>query len=323
MRFFVRRAILAVLVVAVGCASEGEQAGGETEQAGKRGDAEAGADHGGDAGATAGHGGDAGATAGHGGDAGGAESEAGSAGAEWSEVGARCEDVSACGDGLSCFSVTAADFDGVGPAGGFCSLGCADDEDCKSAKTGANCVELVPGVKASSVCTTSCALGDKGACGGRDDLACWPVEEGKRACLPLCSDDSQCPSGAVCDASIGLCSSWVVGGGLELGARCDPAEAEPCGNGFCLELGDGAGICTAYCRRGTFPQCGGDPEEATCGWVFRGDEAAGSADMGMCTLACSCDDDCAVGLHCEQHPDREELERPGICVVGVEAGIDC
>jgi len=252
----------------------------------------------------------------------GASVEAGGTGGEEpvETLGFSCETEGACADDQLCLTHETAFLDGEGPAGGLCSVTCETDEDCGEE---AHCVELLWGEPESSVCVPRCTLGDDTSCGGREELACWPLgDQESRACLPLCNDDQQCPAGTVCDGESGLCSEWAEGGGLPVGSPCNPLETDSCADGFCLELELG-GVCTAYCRRGTFPQCGGMGEAAVCGWVFPGDEAAGQADVGLCAPTCACDDDCPPLLSCALHSDREEMARPGLCVVGARPGVEC
>jgi hypothetical protein len=185
---------------------------------------------------------------------------------------------------------------------------------------------LIPSVADSTICMPGCRLGDDAACGGRDEVACWalsdsPTDGTGRVCLPLCNSDEQCPAGTVCDGLTNLCSTWATAGGLSLGAECDAAAANTCENGFCMDLG-GAGVCTSYCRRGSFPQCGGDGADAICGWVFVGDEAAGLADAGMCAETCACNADCTSGSYCGLHPDRAGMAKLGICTIGSATGIE-
>lgn len=245
-------------------------------------------------------------------------------------LGRRCSESVACEAPLVCFAATGTTFSDEGPAGGFCTQKCASDADCASLKEdGATdvprCVALVPSLPDSTVCMPGCHLGDKAACGGRPEVACWALDSSPndgtgRACVPLCNNDEQCPSGTLCDGATNLCSPLATGGGLDSGETCDPTIANPCKNGFCYEF-EGGAVCTSYCRRGTFPQCGGIGEDATCGWVFSGDEKAGPVDAGMCAETCACNRDCAAGSYCALHEDRTGLKKPGICTIGEGAGV--
>ena len=125
-----------------------------------------------------------------------------------------------------------------------------------------------------------------------------------------------------------LCSSMAQGGGDSLGSSCDPSPtaANTCADGMCLDLGQSmGGVCSAYCRRGTFPQCGSDSTHGICGWVTEGDEAAGAADVGLCSLRCRCDADCKVAaLRCAPHADIAGTAFPGLCTTASgPADSDC
>jgi hypothetical protein len=247
--------------------------------------------------------------------------------AAFGPLGLGCDAAAPCTGGLKCFAAGAKDFGVYSPPGGFCSTTCASDGECTLVDPTARCATLLAADSGSvKICAPHCTLGDNQACGGRQDLACWYVDNGAgtsgaRVCMPTCNNDDQCPDGTVCDGALNLCSNLAPAGGLALGTECDPASTTNlCAEGFCIEL-DGGGACTATCRRGTFPQCGGYGEDSICGWVYPGDEAAGLADVGMCANTCSCDAQCAAGSHCVLHPDRVGMKKPGICTSGAGAGI--
>lgn len=179
--------------------------------------------------------------------------------------------------------------------------------------------------------TPPCTLGDDYACGSRADVACWPLSQftdpavAGRVCIPTCNSTDQCPNGTTCDGQINLCLNQAQGGGQALGTSCDPSHmTDLCASGFCWDLGNGTGVCTAFCRRGTFPQCTGDEQKSVCGWVLPGDEAAGAADVGMCALRCRCDTDCNdSALRCEARSDLTGAY-PGICsATSGPADTDC
>jgi hypothetical protein len=87
---------------------------------------------------------------------------------------------------------------------------CADASACPV--EGSVCI---PNPSGSSVCAPPCNDepcvydGDT-----RAELGCYPVGNGGSACVFLCSDDTQCPDGMVCDAimGIGYCA-WAPGTG--------------------------------------------------------------------------------------------------------------
>lgn len=245
-------------------------------------------------------------------------------------LGVSCNAGSPCAGELHCFAAGGTDFPVFSPAGGYCSKLCANDSDCAPLDPTARCVDLFLGdseAPAPKICAPACVLGDAAACGGRPDLACWPIDNNAgptsaRACLPTCNHDDLCPAGTVCDGYVNLCADTAPAGGQPLGSVCNPAAAvNVCAEGLCVELESG-GVCSAFCRRGTFPQCGSVAgENAVCGWVFPGDEDAGIADVGMCASTCACDADCVPGTRCVLHPDRVGMVDPGICTVGATTGI--
>lgn len=243
--------------------------------------------------------------------------------------GATCSDAQACSNDLRCFKAGGEDFGTFSPAGGYCTKLCSADSDCTTLDPTARCVSLFVGDGATQpqICAPVCTLGSASACGNRPDLACWPIEEAfgptaKRACLPTCNHDDLCPAGTVCDGYVNLCSKTAPSGGQPLGSACNPAALNNlCAEGMCIEL-DGGGVCSGYCRRGTFPQCGDlSGEDSICGWVFPGDEDAGQADIGMCASTCACDSDCVPGTHCVLHADRAGMALPGLCTAGATTGI--
>jgi hypothetical protein len=247
-------------------------------------------------------------------------------------LGRRCDDSIACETGLDCFLASGTEFGDYGPAGGLCTVRCTTDDECakyadNSIDDAPRCVGMVPGLLETTICMPGCRLGDDTACGGRDEVSCWalsdsPSDGTARVCVPLCNGDQQCPAGTVCDGETNLCSSWASSGGLQLGDDCDATAAtNRCSDGICLDFGTG-GVCSSYCRRGTFPQCGGSGEDAICGWVYAGDEKAGRADTGMCAETCVCNADCSSGSYCAAHKDRVGMDKPGICTIGSGAGIE-
>gem|GEM_PF-3355751 len=245
-------------------------------------------------------------------------------------LGLTCGTSAPCPAGLTCLDAgNTALGDFVAP-GGFCTQGCTGDSDCAPLGDGV-CVPLVPGDVTTLHCAPGCTRGDVSACGNRADVACWPRElvdgvSAGRVCLPTCNGNDQCPDGTVCDGQTNLCSRVASGGGMGLGSTCDPSGNNTCADGFCLELETaGVGVCSAYCRRGTFPQCSNDSEQGVCGWVPEGDEAAGPADIGLCALQCRCDADCGLaGMHCQAHLDLTGTTYPGLCTTATAvADTDC
>src|SRR5512145_3034258 len=128
-------------------------------------------------------------------------------------LGRGCDASLPCEGGLRCFAAGGTELGDVSPAGGMCTEICATDAECAVIEAGAHCVELLAdGAEPLKICAPGCTLGDAHACGGRPELACWPLDGGagitsERVCLPTCNHDDQCPSGTVCDGYYNLCSS--------------------------------------------------------------------------------------------------------------------
>jgi len=237
---------------------------------------------------------------------------------EFGPVGLGCSDTAPCATGLTCLGATGYTLSNSVPAGGYCTRACSQDSDCEGQSV---CSALDPNDLTKTYCAATCELGNDTACGNRGDVACWPRQlidlnvEG-RVCIPTCNNDDQCPNGTVCDGVTSLCSPLAQGGGEPLGSPCDPSADNICANGTCFDLGGtSGGVCSAYCRRGTFPQCSSDEVQGVCGWVTdEADQAAGAADVGLCALRCRCDTDCKLAsLRCEPHPDLVGTAYPGIC----------
>jgi len=238
---------------------------------------------------------------------------------DFGPLGLACSDKTPCPDGLICLGAKGHTLGDWVPAGGFCTEACNNDGDCAS-YAGAACAQFVPRDAATQYCAPPCILGDNHACGNREDVSCWPLQivtgaSSGRVCLPLCNNDVQCPSGTVCDGINNLCSITAQGGGQSIGTDCDLTGADPCADGFCFDLGlSNGGVCSSYCRRGTFPQCGGESSESVCAWVPEGDQAAGAADTGLCALLCRCDAECNnASLRCEPHISLVGAPYPGVC----------
>jgi hypothetical protein len=235
---------------------------------------------------------------------------------DFGPIGLGCSDATPCAAGLTCLGATGNTLSNSVPAGGYCTRTCARDSDCQGQGV---CSALDPSDLTKTYCTATCELGNDAACGNRADLACWPRQlidaADGRVCVPTCNDDDQCPTGTVCDGATNLCSPLARGGGDPLGSPCDPSADNTCASGTCFDLGGSSGgVCSAYCRRGTFPQCSNDDVQGVCGWVTEGDQAAGAADVGFCALRCRCDADCkSTSLRCGPHADLAGTAYPGIC----------
>jgi hypothetical protein len=293
------------------------------------------------------------------------ESDAGAGGEAASPldrgIGARCTRASDCDDGLECMASDR--FDGVGPAGGICTLACEGDADCQAASPGSICMAVT---QDASYCFEGCTTGStpNPKCHARGELACSlagltpaggdctdftdcgprqvcaatnTCSDGRFACWPACGSDANCGSGAFCDLLSGFCYPQQFPG-LPVGSPCtppSPGEPDPC-NGFCDTVTSDATVCTAVCTFGA-PGCGFSGEgsaDAACLFAFYltpiGEDPTG--DEGHCGKLCDCNADCPVtGDSCvdDSEGQTELFGRNGYCrplQPGEDAGIsfpDC
>ena len=136
------------------------------------------------------------------------------------------------------------------------------------------------------------------------------------ACLPACSQDSDCPTGRKCDDSIAQCVDMPTAG-LPLGSHCtyDPMRTMPkqCA-GSCLGVGSAGNVVASFCTRscvvGQLNNCnwvGMNMSLATGGphgVCFPGNSTAKAGDLGVCLQLCDTPADCAnqtdPGLVCDK-----------------------
>jgi hypothetical protein len=224
-------------------------------------------------------------------------------------LAAPCQVDADCGSGLSCWSSTGTQFAGFGgvPAGGYCTLGCSEPEDCQHLEPGAGC--NVPAGMDSGVCLRGCLSKEprplERKCLDRSDVACWSVAvlglqafsvSGRQQgnCMPACGSDAECSVG-YCDLSAGLCVSEPRLG-AEIGAGCG-SDAD-CASGLCASPLTGEAYCTAPCVFGTLG-CGfaeaAQRREATCAAPFlsEGGVSEGLGDVGSCFELCDALDPCS------------------------------
>jgi hypothetical protein len=237
-----------------------------------------------------------------------------SSGATLTNLGATCAADADCGGApLKCTTPTAKDpVFGGGPANGYCTLPCMTDGDCGS--TGL-CLTDTNGM--NGTCVSSCSQGpmlqhindpimDTTKCQARPDVACTMVSMTQAACLPVCGEDSQCPSGMHCDPRAAVCVT-TASTGFTNGKVCDADAGTPQCAGVCLVVGLGpdagvASICSSQCVLGADPNTAQTPAAWTdCGGVKNGlcaylSQNEGAGDLGSCTNACLTQDDCP-------HPD--------------------
>jgi hypothetical protein len=200
-----------------------------------------------------------------------------------------------------CLKATATALAGGGPAHGYCTVPCTDDATC--APLDGFCVDYQtnPQGPAEAYCLKRCVFGDldrTAKCQGRADVACYQdTSSSLQACLPMCSQDSDCPAGRKCDLQNNVCSDASPTGD-RMGAHCtqDAMGNSSCA-GICLMIGTTASICSTGCVAG---------ELGACGWVGQGMSAAGGmhgvcalasggaapGDLGACTVECDSVNDC-------------------------------
>src|SRR5687768_8554809 len=281
-------------------------------------------------------GGSAGSASGAGGARGaGTSGESGAAGTAGTggtpgALGSPCTSAADC-DTEFCLTSDSTELDGAGPAGGLCTLVCADQSVCDADAPGTMCV---PFSETVALCLEACEPGSANApkCQSRADVACVAVGtfEGTTACetiddcavgqvctaavegdptlcspvasacVPVCAGDFDCGSDQYCDFFSGLCAPGSSTG-LAIGSPCDPAATtDPCA-GFCIGVSETDGMCSGGCAvNSTLAGCGFDgsttPADALCLFLpaYVDPMAASLNDAGLCGPLCDCNDDCAV-----------------------------
>jgi hypothetical protein len=262
-------------------------------------------------------------------------------------VGRACGQDDECGAGLLCFPSDGDGFFGAGPAGGYCSLQCAENTDCTSVDPQSQCQ--------SGLCLRTCRSMDptsirENKCLSRRDVVCQSEAylgitafSGLRQaglCMPQCGSDEDCGD-RFCDLARGLCVTTRPTG-APVGAACE-ANTD-CLGGSCVNA-DAAGeqrLCTAPCVFGQPVGCGdgvsADPRDFAClapliGGAF---SSEGVGDVGFCVEVCDLDADCAQapnGFACRPDPRVERTGRAGFCLTplaaegdagdgGLDAGVD-
>ena len=227
-------------------------------------------------------------------------------------VGAECQASSDCLDGGTCFTADGNDYRGLGgPAGGYCTFVCSNNDECVERDPHSLCGPVGPG--GSGVCVRTCQSRDpepgEDKCLNRPNLVCLSMaangespfmgvrQEG--VCVPRCASDSECPEGRVCSRQLGFCrDSGMQTTGAPAGARC--TLATDCDGRECVDRNDeDVGTCTSLCTLGVLAGCGyaGDAEErgAAClaPLVSGGGFSEGVGDVGVCQQLCDVDADCS------------------------------
>jgi hypothetical protein len=255
--------------------------------------------------------------------------------------GATCRDDGDCRQGLTCLTAGATSLQGAGPSGGLCLVECArDPSSCESSYPNTQCVVMDRGATSETIdddafCLPTCRLGEAEAgddkCRGRVDLVCAEdiAGTGVGYCRPACRADPDCGE-RFCDLSTGLCHDERASGD-GIGAPCNPA-APQCSGG-CVEHGSSYAECSGVCRLNS-PGCGQLPSSRPPYdfWCYLDpSRVGGDGDLGYCTRACDCDEDC--GREDAVCSPEEELAsqtgRRGVCASkqyasgGARPGIPC
>lgn len=205
-----------------------------------------------------------------------------------------------CAGSGSCEGGTCIDEGFNGFPGSYCAAGTcepsATDPDCPGDGV------CAPTTDGGGLCVDGCAV--DADC--RDGYGCRPVDrdvpDGPKACLPACTDDSQCTATTrggtpyVCNPGTGRCARPLDP--EELGDVCSPDDFRDCRGGRCLGAAEGwpGGMCT-------YPGCSlsGASPSATCpsGSVCT-DDGAGDPDLGVCVPRCTVGeaDACRSGYEC-------------------------
>lgn len=201
-------------------------------------------------------------------------------------TGLACADDADCGSG-TCLTSDSDPFGSIegGPAGGYCSAGCAGNDDCEP---GALCLPLPGGGR----CFLRCSADEETPCHGRDTLACNLSSGANNGfCQPSCNSDAECGERTCAPFPDGLCIDAVPCAGdidCETGA-CDEDRQtclapEPCT--LDADCGEER-ICngeTATCARAPAVAAGGVcAVDADC----PGQVCLPTAAAGFCSAECA------------------------------------
>lgn len=258
-------------------------------------------------------------------------------------LGRACATDAECGpDGLTCEQASDTNFDGEGPAKGYCTIACTDDTTC-APFSGADPAVCAPFVNGQAFCFEGCTFGPSGnnafiltKCHGRTEVACTPMDDPftKAACLPQCNADADCGGGGLtCNAKTGQCGTTVLTG-LPLGSTCvqDLEGGTDACKGRCGGLvHSGSGtvftyMCFESCTTSAQTACGwtvgSGPAAAAClftSTVIIDNGGSGAGDAGSCGQLCNTNCDCLnAQLVCEAWsgaaaPNKDFFQKEGYC----------
>jgi hypothetical protein len=221
-------------------------------------------------------------------------------------VAKACSADTDCGPGLQCLKPTDQVLAGTGgPAHGYCTVACTDDATC--APLGGYCIDyrLNTTDPPEAYCLKSCVWGDldrTSKCQGRPDVGCQQdTTSGLAACVPMCSQDVDCPTGRKCDLRTNVCvDSPSTGDRMGVHCTADATGNSTCA-GICLQIGTGttqiAAICTSNCVAGELAACSWVPQAMSVAGGMHGvcdliAPGAAAGDVGYCTVECDTANDC-------------------------------
>jgi len=247
----------------------------------------------------------------------GAAGMAGTSGGTLADLGKACSAATDCTGGLTCMRATDSILDGTsGPAHGYCTKTCAEDVECMP---GGACLNTAAvGATPVGYCFKTCTFGGAGGtakCHGRLDLGCVTIDDTASPtldiCYPICSQDSDCPTGRKCDLGSSQCTDTPRTGD-PLGTHCtrDPdGGASSCAGG-CLPIGGAAGGTTAVASFCSMLCVVGNLQ--SCNWVGAGMSLASGGVHGVCALAAAgampgdigyCTQECDTASECRNQTD--------------------
>jgi len=222
-------------------------------------------------------------------------------------LGMTCAADADCGTGLICLLASSTSLSVGGPAGGLCTLACANNGDCDAFVAGARCV----GNMTQAYCFEACAPGAlpdptdaSSKCHGRADMACAGFSSSatgaatETLCSPRCETDAQCGKSLFCDPNSGECIKTAPTGD-PVGTVCDPSAATDGCRGACIGTDpnkDTVGACFDFCSLGEPCSFVGTKPGGICfGELTTADGSTpGPHDLGICEQNCNCDADCKV-----------------------------
>ena len=234
------------------------------------------------------------------------------------DLGKACAGPADCTGGTTCLAATGKIILGTeAPANGYCSRSCTTDTDCAGSGI---CLDVSASGATTAVgyCFQTCTFGGPSGsvkCHGRTDVGCLTIDSMTTPttdiCYPVCSQDSDCPTGRKCDLSESLCADTAATGD-PLGSHCtaDPDGGASSCVGGCLPIGSAAGgnsvvanVCTMFCVVGNLN---------ACNWVGSGTALTSGGAHGVCALASSnaqvgdigfCSQECDTITDCSDKTD--------------------